>query len=166
MTVKTLGLRLGFFFSALVVLALDQLTKDWVRNNLLLGHSLPEDGFFRLTHIQNSGAVFGLMADPTLLIIITSLVALVILFLHLFHPALNSLFLSLGMGLLLGGAVGNLMDRLMFGYVTDFVDIRVWPVFNLADSATVVSIVMLCAYFLFPSLRGKDSTKLHKGALD
>lgn len=153
---RSSGLRLLFLLTALAVVVLDQLTKGWVRLKLPPGQSLPEDGFFRLTHIRNSGAVFGLMADPTLLIIVSTLAGIFVLFLYLFHPAFQRPFLTLGLGLLLGGAVGNLVDRLILGYVTDFIDIRVWPIFNLADSATVVSIIMLGGYFLLPTLMKRD----------
>ncbi len=146
----------AFFFVAVAVVVFDQLTKALVRSNMVPGQSIPEDGIIRLTYVRNAGVAFGLvLAKPTILIAITILVCGVVLFLYLRHPLFNHLFLRVALALVLGGAVGNLIDRLRLGYVTDFIDIRVWPIFNLADSATVAATIVLACYILFPAFRAK-----------
>lgn len=91
----------------------------------------------RLTHTTNPGAAFGLLAHPGFLTGL-SLAVIAVLLLFYRQPLFDSPFLRPALGVVLGGGVGNLLDRLRQGYVTDFVDLRVWPVFNLADAAIVV----------------------------
>lgn len=152
-----------FFLTALLVLAADQLSKTWLRSNLATGESLPETGLFRLTHVQNTGAAFGLFQDQTFPLTIVAIVGIVVLLLFalLFSrrfPFLASRLGKLALGLVLGGTVGNLADRLNLGYVTDFIDIGIWPAFNVADSAIVVGVILF-AYSLL-SLAGAENTDL------
>lgn len=133
---------------AFLVLAFDWWSKSWIRDNLSLGESLPETGSVRLTHITNTGSVFGLFPNHTCVLIIATLVILVLvpLFLHYLlanHPTSVTRLGTVSLGLILGGATGNLIDRLRFGYVTDFIDVRLWadfhwPAFNLADASIVI----------------------------
>ena len=133
---------------ALVVIA-DQVTKALIRGNLRLHESVPDDGFFRFTYTTNTGAVFGTFSDQTFIMTIASFVGVGIL-LYFYHSHSGSeKFVRLSLGLLLGGAIGNLIDRLWLGKVTDFIDVGPWPIFNLADSAIVVGIVVLVVMFLF-----------------
>ena len=141
-----------FFTTALPVVAADQLSKFWIRSNLAMGESVFEVGFFRLTHIHNTGAAFGLFQGQSFpLTIIASVgVAALLLYALFFHhrfPFLDNRLGNLALGLVLGGTVGNLIDRIRFGYVTDFIDFNFWPAFNIADSAIVVGIIIL-AYSL------------------
>lgn len=147
-----------FFLTALLIVAADQLSKLWIRSNLLVGQSLPEAGFFRLTHVHNTGATFGFFQDQTFPLTIVALVGIAILLLYALFFSRRSSFLDnvLGksvLGLVLGGTVGNLIDRLRFGYVTDFIDVGIWPAFNLADSAIVVGIIIF-AYSLLSLSKG------------
>jgi len=149
----------AFFLIALLVVALDQLTKIWIRSNLAIGQSLPETGFFRLTYVHNTGAAFGLFQDQSVPLTIVASIGVVVLlvyalFIYRRFPRLDSRLGKPALGLILGGTVGNLVDRLRFGYVTDFIDIGIWPAFNLADSAVVVGAIIF-AY----SLRSLASTK-------
>jgi len=144
--------RAAFFLTALLVVSADQLSKLWIKSNLTLGESLPETGFFRLTHVHNTGAAFGLFQDQSTILTIAAIIGIaVLLFLVLFmyrrFHFLNTMPGNLSLGLILGGTVGNLIDRLSSGYVTDFIDIGFWPAFNLADSAVVVGAILL-AYSL------------------
>lgn len=144
--------RAAFFLTALLVVSADQLSKLWIKSNLTLGESLPETGFFRLTHVHNTGAAFGLFQDQSTILTIAAIIGIaVLLFLVLFmyrrSHFLNTMPGNLSLGLILGGTVGNLIDRLSSGYVTDFIDIGFWPAFNLADSAVVVGAILL-AYSL------------------
>ena len=143
-----------------IVVVLDQLSKSWIRTNLAPLESTPEVGFFRLTHLQNPGAVFGLPANQTFLFIFTGLAVFLIILFFLRYPSVRYPFpvssLSLiSLGLILAGAIGNLIDRLRFGYVTDFIDVRLWddfhwPAYNFADAAIVVGILTL-VYSLYRS---------------
>jgi len=145
-----LSREITFFLPALAVVILDQITKFWVRLLIPLGSSLPEDTPIRLTHIHNKGAVFGLVTQRELLIGLTLFFILGLLFSYR-RPALADVRGALG--LILGGSLGNLIDRLLLGYVTDFIDLRVWPVFNLADA----SIVIGAGLFFLIMLRRKPS---------
>ena len=141
-----------FFFTALPLVAADQLSKLWIRSNLAIGESLFEVGFFRLIHVHNTGAAFGLFQGQSFLLTIIALVGVVALLLYAFFfhhkfPFLDNRLGKLALGLVLGGTVGNLIDRIYLGYVTDFIDFNFWPAFNIADSAIVVGIIML-AYSL------------------
>ena len=129
--------------TVLVVLLADQISKYLVKTNLGLGVSWPENGLLRLTHGTNSGSAFGLFADQTPILIVASVIA--IGFLVYFYKAymLPSPMLRFAIGLLLGGAIGNLVDRLRAGTVVDFIDFGWWPIFNLADSSIVVGMVLL-----------------------
>lgn len=138
----------AFFLTALTVVSADQLSKLWVKSNLAVGESLPETGFVRLTHIHNTGAAFGLFQDQSFLLTVIAIIGVVfLLFLVLFmyrrFQILNTILCKISLGLILGGTVGNLIDRLSAGYVTDFIDFNFWPAFNLADSAVVVGAILL-----------------------
>ncbi len=141
-----------FFTTALLLLAADQLSKLWIRSNLAIGESLFEVGFFRLIRVHNSGAAFGLFQGQSFLLTIIALVgvAALLLYAFFFHhrfPFLDNRLGKLALGLVLGGTVGNLIDRVYLGYVTDFIDFNFWPAFNIADSAIVVGVIIV-AYFL------------------
>jgi signal peptidase II len=121
---------------------------------------LLQTGFFHLVYLRNSGSAFGLPASQTFLLIATSVAILLIvmlfsyyLFAHYRSPITTLSIVSLS--LILGGAVGNLIERLRFGYVTDFIDIRLWgnfhwPAFNIADAAIVIGILTF-VYSLYRS---------------
>ena len=137
-----------FFGVAATVLALDQLTKYLVRSRLELGESFPTDWPVRITHVSNSGAAFGILQNQGSFLALTSLLGLIAILLYYFYPPLEHGLLRLDLGLLLGGALGNLVDRLRMGEVTDFIDFRFWPAFNVADSSITIGIVVLIAFLL------------------
>ena len=141
--------QLVFFSLAALVVFLDQASKWWIRSTLSLGESLPPQGFFRLTFVTNTGAAFGLFPDQAVPLTFTAAIGVVALLLHYRWAVSNSLWLKGSLGLQLGGAIGNLIDRLRFGHVIDFLDFRVWPVFNLADSAIVMGAGILVYFLLF-----------------
>ncbi|MBI2856996.1 MAG: signal peptidase II [Chloroflexi bacterium] len=133
---------------AALILVVDQLTKLWVRANLLPRESLPDTGFFRLTNVQNTGSAFGLFANQTLLLTIISVVAVGMLLVLMRYQPLRNVWGGIAMSLLLGGASGNLIDRVRLGYVTDFIDIGLGQgyrffTFNVADSAITVGALLL-----------------------
>jgi signal peptidase II len=125
-----------FYVTAVLVFALDQLTKWAVRETVSLGASRRILGrFLSLTHQHNTGAAFGLVPNWTVPLIILAVVVVAVLVVYGPRAALQSRVLSVGLALQLGGAAGNLYDRLRLGQVTDFIDFHVWPVFNAADAA-------------------------------
>ena len=151
--------------SIAVVIGLDQLTKHLVRDNMSLGQSIPVDGFFRLTYHTNSGTIFGLLPNATMLLTIISVFA--IMFLAYFYSKQKTLtpVLRLSIGLLLGGAFGNLIDRVAMGRVTDFIDVGIWPIFNIADSSITVGIFLLIVFMSLSSGKKHKSDKSRDSAL-
>lgn len=140
----------------LLIVVADQLSKVWIRINLPEGHSLFQVGFFRITHVHNTGAAFGLFRDQSFALTVVAIIAITVILVYTFvgyrHlPWLDSLSGKLALGLILGGTVGNLIDRLRFGYVTDFIDLSYWPAFNIADSAVTVGVTIFVVSLLFLS---------------
>jgi signal peptidase II len=146
-----------FFVVAGSILALDQLTKSIVRNNLALGESWPsEDWLVKITHVTNSGAAFGILQGQGAFLTITAFVAIGAIVFYYAFPPLEHGLLRIALGLQLGGAIGNLIDRLRFGEVTDMFHFPHYPAFNVADSSIVVGLVAIGAFLILgPSLTGK-----------
>lgn len=139
-----------------IVYVLDQITKHWVESTLCPHRSIPDEGPFKLTCSYNSGTAFGLFPDQTILLILASFIGIgVLLFVYRHHP-FPGLLLRISLGLQLGGAIGNLTDRLRFGQVTDFVQLGFWPVFNLADASIVIGVITLVSLFFFSSDRSRQ----------
>ena len=133
------------FIITFSILFLDQLSKSLATKNLLLNQSVPLiKGIFHLTLIHNRGAAFGVLKNQTQLFIFTSLFAIILIFSGLKKNKYkkHSLY-NISLSFILAGALGNFIDRLTFGYVIDFLDLRIWPVFNIADSAITLGAVML-----------------------
>jgi len=135
--------RRWFFAAAILTLLVDQLSKALVRACIPLGASVPIiPNAIYLTHTQNPGAAFGLFPNATMLLIIVALLVSAIL-LWLGRQGFDRRRIAIAMGMMLGGAVGNLLDRVRFGAVTDFIDLKVWPIFNFADTALTVGALLL-----------------------
>lgn len=137
---------------ALLVLGADQISKYWVLSNLSPGQSWNPIAsltpWVSVTHVTNTGAAFGLFPDlGSLFVVIAVIVVAAIIFYYRRLPA-GQWWLKVSLGLQLGGALGNLLDRLRLGYVVDFIDFKIWPVFNLADSSIVIGVVVLAYYLL------------------
>jgi len=153
------AMRKYHFLIALVVVFLDRLTKWWIAQTIAVGNTVPVvPGFFRLTHVQNHGAAFGLFDEsPTQwkigALILFSIVALVIVTALLWKNSHAMTVTGVGLSLVLGGAVGNLWDRLFTGHVVDFLDFYVgsyhWPAFNVADAAIVSGAILLVSEIVF-----------------
>ena len=142
-----------FALVTLLVFAGDQLSKYWIDQIFLPGETWPLiPGFFHLTYVRNPGAAFGLMAHKTSFFIIVSLLVILLIVFGGRYLETRFFLSRLALALLLGGVLGNLGDRLRTGYVIDFFDFRVWPVFNLADVALVFGIFLLVAGLLGPGL--------------
>ncbi len=125
------------------VLLIDQVSKALVRATIPVGASVPVAGaFLRLTHVRNTGAAFGLFPGHTVLFIGTALVVLAGIAWVWWRMRPTSPWLVTACGLIAAGALGNLIDRVVFGRVTDFFDVGIWPVFNVADIALDVGVAI------------------------
>ena len=155
------GWRGGLFLIiAALVVALDQISKLWIKSHFNPNEMVPIVGCLSLTNVRNTGSAFGLFANQTFLLTLVAIVGLVAILLVYRYLSRISLLSSFALGLIFGGAVGNLIDRVRFGYVTDFIDVRLWrnvhwPSFNVADSAITVGAIVL-AVFIFRALRKGD----------
>jgi signal peptidase II len=137
---------------ALLVLVADQISKYLVLSNLNPGQSWNPVAsltpWVSITHVTNTGVAFGLFQDRgSLFVIIAMIVVAAIIFYYRHLPA-GQWWIKVSLGLQLGGALGNLLDRLRLGYVVDFVDFKIWPVFNVADSSIVIGVAILAYYLL------------------
>jgi len=151
--------RAFYLLIALVVVLLDRWTKHIVAKRISLYSHIPViPGFFSLTHTENTGAAFSLFADSnahwkTAMLIVFSAIALLVVSVLLWRNHHAHVATGIGLSLIMGGAVGNLWDRLARGRVVDFLLFYVkryqWPVFNLADSAIVVGAGLLVLEILF-----------------
>ena len=148
-------------------LVLDQLTKWIVIETLAVGESWPETGLFRFTHAWNTGTAFSLFQGQGDILTWVSLGAVGVLTWIYRSLESRSWVLKVAFGMQFGGAIGNIIDRIRLGHVTDFLDVGWWPVFNIADSSIVVGIGLMVFYFWFlnGSLDGKkeQSTKANAG---
>jgi signal peptidase II len=152
-------MRKYHFLLAGAIVLLDRLTKWLIEQRLPENHTIQIiPGFFRLTHVQNQGAAFGLFANSSFewkvaMLVGFSVVALVIVSTLLWRNSHTATITGLGLALILGGAIGNLWDRVLKGHVVDFLDFYVgshhWPAFNVADSAIVVGALLLVSEILF-----------------
>ena len=131
------------FATALAVFATDQVVKAVVENAMRVGESIPlVPGFLSLTHIKNDGGAFGILGGSQAPLLVESAVAVgVVLWMLLSGPASRGTVY--GCGLILGGAAGNLLDRLTAGEVTDYVHFSFWYIFNVADAAITVGVGLL-----------------------
>lgn len=138
-----------FFLIAAGVLALDQVTKVIIRAWLDPGEAWPDhDMFLNIVNVSNSGAAFGILQGQTLFLVITSLVGVAAIALYYIFPPLEHGMLRAALALQLGGAAGNMIDRVRSGEVTDFVNFSFWPAFNVADASISIGVVTIIAFFL------------------
>lgn len=152
-------MRKAHLWIAFVVLFLDRLSKWGISQKIALHESINIiPGFFRLTHVQNRGAAFGLFSESpseykVAVLVLFSLVALVVVSTLLWKNSHTLTTTGVGLALILGGALGNLWDRIVTGHVVDFLLFYVrsyqWPAFNVADTAIVVGAFLLVAEILF-----------------
>jgi signal peptidase II len=138
---------------ALLILA-DQLTKAWIRANLARGEVLFDAGVFQVIRSQNTGVIFGLFKDHLLTIKIIACIGIVIiigLFIYYYKrwPFLQGKLVQTAFLLLICGTIGNQIDRFWLGYVTDFIDFKVWPVFNMADSMSTIGGILMAYCVIF-----------------
>jgi signal peptidase II len=128
---------------AIAAIAADQLTKHIVSSKLALDDQVRVAGPLAIHHVQNSGIAFGLFASATLVVIILTTVAVGWMLIFFARSGSRHPVLPVALGLVIGGSVSNLVDRVRLGHVTDFLDLKFWPAFNLADSFIVVGVAIL-----------------------
>ena len=148
-----------FIMIAGIVIIADQLTKYWVSENIpFSGSETIVPGFLDLVHVKNSGAAFGAFSHKGNILSRfalsgISLIALIVIAWIVISQKLDR-YSIIGFALFFGGAAGNFVDRVMFGQVTDFIDVYIgnlhWPAFNLADSALTIGAIIFCARLVFP----------------
>jgi signal peptidase II len=133
---------------ALAAIAADQLTKWIVSNELSLGEEVDVVGPLSIHHVHNSGIAFGLFATATPIVIVLTGIAVAWMLVFFARSGGRHPILPVALGLLLGGSASNLIDRVRLGHVTDFLDFRYWPAFNLADSFIVAGVAILIGALL------------------
>ena len=136
-----------FLTVAALTTVLDQWSKGWLQNHMIPGQSIPETGFFRLTYAQNTGAVFSIFYGKTAILTYVSFFGALLILVYNFalassFPTLQTRWNKVALGFILGGTVGNLIDRFSLHFVRDFIDVGPWPIFNIADSSIVVGVIM------------------------
>jgi signal peptidase II len=134
---------LGLAAVAMSALFADQLTKHVVASEVSLNDEVKVFGPFSIHHVQNSGIAFGLFASATAAVIVLTTVAVAWMLAYFARSGARHPLLPVAVGLLIGGSVSNLVDRVRLGHVTDFLDFRYWPAFNLADSFIVIGVAVL-----------------------
>ncbi len=133
-----------FLALSVLVVALDQLTKWLIRQTIVLGDSWPDASWpVRLVHYRNTGAAFGILQNAGPLLVVTSLIGIAAILVYLFNPGFAHPLMRVGLALMFGGAVGNLIDRVLNGSVVDFIQVPHWPAFNVADSGISIGVVLL-----------------------
>ncbi len=140
-----------FWITALLALLLDRISKIIVLRNMVVGQTIPViHDFFHFTYVRNPGAAFGILAEKKWLFIVATFAILIVLFYFVHTTESKGILMSVSLGMIAGGAVGNLWDRLQIGMVIDFLDFRgVWPyIFNIADSFIVVGVLVLICKIL------------------
>lgn len=137
---------------SMIVIVIDQWTKYYIQTRLVPGDSIPViSEIFHITLVLNPGAAFGLLEHQRFFFVIIAIVML--LGVAFFYPRIphDAIFLRIGIGLMTGGAIGNVIDRIKTGLVVDFFDFRIWPVFNIADIAIVSGVSMIIYSMLYLS---------------
>lgn len=139
--------KIRLFLFSVIVIFIDMLSKVLIKNFILFGEhiSIIKD-FLYLTYVKNTGAAFSIFEDSTLFLVIVSIIIILGIIYYIFKHDLNK-YEILGYGMVIGGAFGNLFDRVVYGYVIDFIDIYIfgydYPVFNVADMGIVIGVVIL-----------------------
>ena len=133
---------------AVMAVVADQVTKHLVATNLQLGEGIHVVGPFTIRHVQNSGIAFGLFSNATPAVIAVTAIAVGWMLAYFARSGARHPVLPVALGLVIGGSVSNLADRVRLGFVTDFLDFRYWPAFNLADSFIVIGVGILLAALL------------------
>jgi len=145
-----------FYILILAVVVLDQISKYYIQTNMDLNNSIPViEGFFSITYIQNTGAAFSILQGKTIILMLIQVLVILTIFVYVLLKK-NSLHWTLKMSLafIVGGGLGNLIDRISYGYVVDFLHFHFWPIFNVADISVCIGCGLLIIYVFF--IEGKE----------
>ncbi len=133
--------------TSFIIVLIDQITKFLIKTNFQLNQTIPIiSNIFHLTYINNTGAGFGILKAQTWILIFISIAVIGIIFYNFDKIKNKEALLQVLVGFVLGGTIGNLIDRLAYGRIIDFLDFRIWPIFNFADSFVTVGIIGLIIY--------------------
>jgi signal peptidase II len=144
---------------AVVAVIADQVTKHVVASNLRLGEGLHVVGPFTIRHVENSGIAFGLFSNATAAVIAVTAIAIAWMLAYFARAGARHPVLPVALGLVIGGSISNLADRVRLGFVTDFLDFRYWPAFNLADSFIVIGVGILLTALLLAEREPRTPTR-------
>lgn len=156
-----------------IIITFDQITKEWVRNNIPKFSSMipiPALGeYFVFEHVDNYGAAFGILQNQGMLFVVIAIVVAIAILVYVRYLPVEQTFVRFLLGLQLGGAVGNLVDRINQGFVTDFVKMGVpgvyyWPNYNIADSSIVVGVIALGIYIMVDDVRKQRQAQAQQQA--
>ena len=156
------------FFVALIIIALDQWTKSLVRQYLDYSQIwLPEEinwlfPFFHVVHWYNKGAAFGLFQNGSMVFTVLAIVISALIIYYYPRLAEKDGVMRIALGLQLGGAIGNLIDRLLFGHVTDFIAMGDFPVFNIADASITIGVIIIIIDLWFKENKKEENQKLEQ----
>lgn len=140
---------MNYFLIAIIIL-MDQITKYMIISKFSLYDSKPViEGIFHLTYVRNLGAAFSILQNQRVFFIIATLVVVVGIFIFVRTQDNLHRMMKYSFSLIVAGAIGNAIDRIRYGYVVDFFDFMIWPVFNIADISIVIGAVLLCYYLIF-----------------
>lgn len=148
-----------YIIISFLLIILDQISKYYIINNYqLYSSSSLIDNFIYITNIRNAGAAFGILQNYKILFIISSIIIISVLLFYFFISSKHDILLRTSLTLIISGGIGNLIDRIKLGYVIDFIDVRIWPIFNFADSYIVIGCLLLTYFVLFKYKgRGEES---------
>ena len=153
--------NIAFSLIALSLVFADQFSKAWIRSNIAIGQSLPEGAFFHITHSQNTGAAFGIFQGHTPSLTVVSFIGAGIILVYTFYlcrrfPFLNNIVSKAALGAMFGGTVGNLIDRMTLGYVTDFIGVGTFPTFNVSDASITGGVGVFAGSLIYLLIKEKQ----------
>ncbi len=155
-----------YYIAILALIGLDWLTKHWIQTSMALNDTIPViDGIFHITYIHNYGAAFSILQGKQGLLLIVTGIAMAGIAVYMIVAQKKKELTPMGMwalALILGGGLGNFFDRVRFGYVVDFFDFRIWPIFNVADIAVCCGCGLLVFYVMVWEPRLEKQKKLRE----
>jgi signal peptidase II len=144
----------------LAIVAADQLSKSWILERLGPNGDSNQikviPGFLRFIYVENTGAAFGMFQGKSPILTTLALLVIVFLIVYFRRAIAESLWLSIALGLQLGGALGNVIDRFRHGFVVDFINVPKWPTFNVSDSSITIGVIMLGLYLITRDAASND----------
>ncbi|MDD4985419.1 MAG: signal peptidase II [Dehalococcoidales bacterium] len=153
--------NIAFSLIALSLVLADQFSKAWVRSNIVVGQSVPEGAFLHITHTQNTGAAFGIFQGHVPSLTVVSFIGAGIILIYTFYLChrftfLNTIISKGALGAMLGGTVGNLIDRMTLGYVTDFIGVGTFPTYNISDAAITGGVGVFAGSLIYLLVKEKQ----------